>query len=73
MWFSLATGGRLRVYLEGLAMADNVQEYVKQNPFDQRAITKSNATWTYYSRVVRKYYSYRREKDARHSSVCRQR
>ncbi|XP_010663450.1 uncharacterized protein LOC100263840 isoform X2 [Vitis vinifera] len=67
----LATGGKLRVYLEGLAMADNVQKYVKQNPFGQRAITKSSATWTYYSKVVSKY-SYTQEEDGRNSHACRQ-
>ncbi|KAJ9677259.1 hypothetical protein PVL29_022323 [Vitis rotundifolia] len=67
----LATGGRLRVYLEGLAMADNVQKYVKQNPFGQRAITKSSATWTYYSKVVSKY-SYTQEEDGRNSHARRQ-
>lgn len=71
LWFTLATGGKLRVYLEGLAMADNVQKYVKQNPFGQRAITKSSATWTYYSKVVSKY-SYTQEEDGRNSHACRQ-
>lgn len=52
--FTLGIGGRLRVYLEGLAMADNVQKYVRENPFGQRAITKSSATWAFYSRVIRK-------------------
>ncbi|XP_028758464.1 uncharacterized protein LOC114717492 [Neltuma alba] len=31
---SLGPGGDLRVYLEGLAMAENVQEYVASHPFD---------------------------------------
>ncbi|KAG8374179.1 hypothetical protein BUALT_Bualt11G0104100 [Buddleja alternifolia] len=39
---SLGTGGDLRVYLEGLAMAENVKEYVKQNPSGQRPITEKN-------------------------------
>ena len=30
--------GDLRVYLEGLALAENVQEYVKNHPFGQRPI-----------------------------------
>lgn len=72
MWFSLAPRGRLRVYLERLAMADNVQKYVQQNPFGQRAITKSSATWTYYSKVVRRY-SYTREEERRNSSACQHR
>ncbi|GMY12889.1 putative fcp1 likey domain-containing protein [Fagus crenata] len=45
-------GGDLRVYLEGLAMAENVQEYVKQNPFGQRAITQTSENWEFYQRVI---------------------
>lgn len=45
-------GGDLRVYLEGLAMAENVQEYVKQNPFGQRAITEKNLSWGFYCKVI---------------------
>ena len=46
------TGGDLRVYLESLALADDVRKYVEQNPFGQRAITKSNPDWNYYKRVL---------------------
>ncbi|KAK1352950.1 Haloacid dehalogenase-like hydrolase superfamily protein [Heracleum sosnowskyi] len=35
---SLGPEGDLRVYLEGLALAENVQEYVKNHPFGQRHI-----------------------------------
>ncbi|KAK1564683.1 hypothetical protein Q3G72_009051 [Acer saccharum] len=49
---SLGPGGDLRVYLEGLAAAGNVQEYVQQNPFGQRAITESNPSWGFYSKIV---------------------
>ncbi|XP_056162771.1 uncharacterized protein LOC130134405 isoform X4 [Syzygium oleosum] len=49
---SLGTGGDLRVYLESLALADDVRKYVVQNPFGQRAITKSNPDWNYYKRVL---------------------
>ncbi|KAK2663393.1 hypothetical protein Ddye_001967 [Dipteronia dyeriana] len=49
---SLGPGGDLRVYLEGLAAAENVQEYVQQNPFGQRAITKSNPSWGFYSKII---------------------
>lgn len=45
-------GGDLRVYLEGLALADDVQEYVKQNPFGQRPITERNLSWRFYLRVI---------------------
>lgn len=45
-------GGDLRVYLEGLAMANNVQEYVASHPFGQPAITKSDPNWDFYCRVL---------------------
>ncbi|KAL1553408.1 hypothetical protein AAHA92_14092 [Salvia divinorum] len=49
---SLGPGGDLRVYLEGLAEAENVQEYVKQNPFGQRPVTEKNLSWGYYRKVI---------------------
>ncbi|XP_018723248.2 uncharacterized protein LOC104420717 isoform X2 [Eucalyptus grandis] len=49
---SLGPGGDLRVYLESLALADNVRKYVEQNPFGQRAVTNSNPSWKYYKRVL---------------------
>lgn len=51
IWFKTAPGGDLRVYLEGLAGAENVQEYVRRNPFGQRAITESSPSWGFYSKV----------------------
>ncbi|KAL7114836.1 hypothetical protein ACP275_04G146500 [Erythranthe tilingii] len=45
-------GGDIRTYLEGLATAENVQEYVEQNPFGQRAITERNLSWRYYLKVI---------------------
>lgn len=49
---SLGPGGDLRVYMEGLAMAKNVQKYVEENPFGQRAITESNLSWGFYRKVI---------------------
>ncbi|KAK9996265.1 hypothetical protein SO802_020951 [Lithocarpus litseifolius] len=49
---SLGPRGDLRVYLGRLAMAENVQKYVEQNPFGQRAITKSNPSWGFYRKVI---------------------
>ncbi|XP_039163305.1 uncharacterized protein LOC104420739 isoform X1 [Eucalyptus grandis] len=49
---SIGPGGDLRVYLESLALADDVRKYVEQNPFGQRAITNSNPSWNYYKRVL---------------------
>lgn len=48
---SLGHGGDLRVYLEGLADAENVQEYVWHNPFGQEAITERNPSWGFYSKI----------------------
>ncbi|XP_060204940.1 uncharacterized protein LOC132632849 [Lycium barbarum] len=49
---SLGPEGDLRVYLEGLSMANNVQEYVESNPFGQRPITQKNVSWRYYCKVI---------------------
>ncbi|KAK4719397.1 hypothetical protein R3W88_017735 [Solanum pinnatisectum] len=49
---SLGPGGDLRVYLEGLSMAENVQKYVENNPYGQRPITDKNASWRYYRKVI---------------------
>ncbi|KAJ6371439.1 hypothetical protein OIU77_001866 [Salix suchowensis] len=49
---SLGPEGDLRLYLEQLAEAQNVQEHVAQHPFGQRAITESDPSWGFYSRIV---------------------
>ncbi|KAJ6822774.1 uncharacterized protein M6B38_387295 [Iris pallida] len=49
---SLGPGGDLRVYLEGLSVADDVQQYVQEHPFGKRAITAANASWEFYKRVM---------------------
>ncbi|XP_065879195.1 uncharacterized protein [Euphorbia lathyris] len=51
---SLGPGGDLRVYLEKLAEAQNVQEFVAHNPFGQPAITESNPSWGFYQKILRK-------------------
>ncbi|XP_044476213.1 uncharacterized protein LOC123203834 [Mangifera indica] len=48
---SLGPGGDLREYLEQLSHAENVQEFVRQNPFGQPPINESNPHWSYYSQV----------------------
>ena len=52
--FYCSTGreGDLRVYLKGLAKAENVQNYVSENPFGQRPIREANPSWGYYRRVI---------------------
>ncbi|EPS62427.1 hypothetical protein M569_12362 [Genlisea aurea] len=49
---SLGAEGDLRVYLEGVAVAGNVQEYVKEHPFGQRPITENNLSWGFYRKVI---------------------
>lgn len=53
--FLLLTGpkGDLRGYLERLAMADNVQEFVSRNEFGQRPIRPANPSWGYYLNVIK--------------------
>ncbi|XP_026400840.1 uncharacterized protein LOC113296728 [Papaver somniferum] len=48
---SLGPGGDLWVYLEGLFLAGNVQQYVEQHPFGQPAITSRNPKWGFYLEV----------------------
>ncbi|KAK4799653.1 hypothetical protein SAY86_025018 [Trapa natans] len=48
---SLGPGGDIRVYLEGLSLAENIPEYVRQKPFGQRAITRSDPSWRFYGKV----------------------
>ncbi|MED6130592.1 hypothetical protein PIB30_002185 [Stylosanthes scabra] len=49
---SLGPGGELRVYLEGLAEAENVQEYVASHPFGQDPITEAHPSWNFYHEVT---------------------
>lgn len=57
-------GGDLRVYLENLASAESIPEYVKQNPFGQGAITSSDPSWHFYEEVLNEE---QRRKRPRHS------
>ncbi|RLN13433.1 hypothetical protein C2845_PM09G14540 [Panicum miliaceum] len=49
---SLGPGGDLRVYLQSLAAADDVQTYVRSNPFGQPFITDSDPHWDFYSQFA---------------------
>ncbi|KAK7374630.1 hypothetical protein VNO80_08067 [Phaseolus coccineus] len=49
---SLAAGGDLQQYLEGLANAENMQKYVEQHPFGQKAINEKSQFWNFYRRVL---------------------
>ncbi|XWS44411.1 hypothetical protein CRYUN_Cryun15aG0043100 [Craigia yunnanensis] len=49
---SLGAGGDLKVYLERLASAENVQNFIEQNPFGQIPITERSHDWGFYSQVI---------------------
>ncbi|XVE83671.1 hypothetical protein DITRI_Ditri16bG0105200 [Diplodiscus trichospermus] len=49
---SLGAGGDLKVYLERLASAENVQNFIEQNPFGQVPITERSHDWGFYSQVI---------------------
>ncbi|KAG2633797.1 uncharacterized protein LOC120660103 isoform X3 [Panicum virgatum] len=51
---SLGPGGDLRMYLERVAAADNVQNFVRDNPFGQNSITESDPNWNFYVQIVDK-------------------
>ncbi|XP_057546465.1 uncharacterized protein LOC130825321 [Amaranthus tricolor] len=50
---AIGPGGKIRAYLEELAMADNVQEYIEQHPFGQSAITERSLSWQFYDKVIK--------------------
>ncbi|GLT64365.1 hypothetical protein SLA2020_368650 [Shorea laevis] len=54
---ALGPNGELRLYLAGLADADDVPTYVKAHPFGQPAITGRHADWDYYSKVINTFSS----------------
>ncbi|KAF5737493.1 hypothetical protein HS088_TW13G00374 [Tripterygium wilfordii] len=50
---ALGRNGALRVYLDGLANADNVPSYVKEHPFGQPPVSATHRDWVYYSKIIR--------------------
>ncbi|XP_038724032.1 uncharacterized protein LOC120015610 isoform X2 [Tripterygium wilfordii] len=64
--FSLGDNGDLRMYLKDLANAPNVQDYVRQHPFGQPAITRADKNWNFYSHKILadSTYGQKNEKDA---------
>ncbi|CAL5090455.1 unnamed protein product [Urochloa decumbens] len=52
--YSLGPGGDLRIYLERIASADDVQCFVRDNPFGQNSITESDPNWNFYVQIVNK-------------------
>ncbi|CAK8570012.1 unnamed protein product [Lathyrus sativus] len=49
---SLAVGGDLRRYLEGLASTENMMKYVEEHPFGQERITETDESWDFYLNVI---------------------
>ncbi|VVB01584.1 unnamed protein product [Arabis nemorensis] len=49
---SLGSNGDLRLHLEKLAEAENVQEFIKKNPFGQEAITEASESWEFYRGAI---------------------
>ncbi|CAJ2669122.1 unnamed protein product [Trifolium pratense] len=49
---SLALGGDLRQYLDGLANAESMVKYVGEHPFGQERITERNRFWNFYLNVI---------------------
>lgn len=52
---ALGPNGELRLYLVGLAAADDVPSYVKAHPFGQPTITPLHSDWDYYSKIIAKF------------------
>lgn len=50
---AIGPDGNIRAYLEEVAMADNVQEYIEQNPFGQSAINERSLSWQFYDKVIK--------------------
>ncbi|XP_038721046.1 uncharacterized protein LOC120013338 [Tripterygium wilfordii] len=49
----LGDNGALRVYLDGLANADDVPSYVKEHSFGQPPISATHRDWDFYSKIIR--------------------
>ncbi|XP_078436897.1 uncharacterized protein LOC144707583 [Wolffia australiana] len=59
---ALGRRGSLRTYLEALAMADDVQDYVSRQPFGQPAIGAESPSWDFYSKIIEKMNNKRLKK-----------
>ncbi|KAL8170449.1 hypothetical protein V2J09_022253 [Rumex salicifolius] len=54
---SRGPNGKIRAYLEEVAMAENVQEYIENHPFGQCAITERSMSWEFYNKVLQRQYA----------------
>ncbi|XP_010537399.1 PREDICTED: uncharacterized protein LOC104812110 [Tarenaya hassleriana] len=52
---ALGPDGELRMYLERLADAENVQKFVEENPIGEPAISESHESWEFYSTIIQQY------------------
>ncbi|CAM8913682.1 unnamed protein product [Rhodiola kirilowii] len=50
----LGPDSELRKYLDGVAEAESVPEYVKSHPFGLPAITPAHPNWDFYSKIINK-------------------
>ncbi|XP_024026493.1 uncharacterized protein LOC21406077 [Morus notabilis] len=50
---SLGLGGDIQMYLDRLAMTNNVQEFVKKNPFGKLPITQTHVEWNHYQDLLK--------------------
>ncbi|KAL8259616.1 hypothetical protein R6Q59_027569 [Mikania micrantha] len=50
--FLLGPKGELRVFLEGLAEAEDVQSYVQDHPIGEPEILPSHPDWDYYCKII---------------------
>lgn len=57
----LGPHGALRVYLERLAEAENVQKFIQENPFGQKPISNLSRSWDFYAKIVGTYGSQQEE------------
>ncbi|KAE9619970.1 hypothetical protein Lal_00040341 [Lupinus albus] len=61
---SLAPGGNLREYLDGLAKAENMSKYVEEHPIGQEGIGETSECWSFYDQVIRSLLACRLEDNA---------
>ncbi|RDX71771.1 hypothetical protein CR513_48829, partial [Mucuna pruriens] len=50
--FMAAEGGDLRVYLDGLANAEDMRKYIEEHPFGQEGISEASESWNFYRMAI---------------------
>ncbi|KAK1310174.1 hypothetical protein QJS10_CPA08g00528 [Acorus calamus] len=51
----LGLQGEMRMFLEGLADAEDVPSYVAAHPFGQPVITATDPNWDFYSQIIHSF------------------